>query len=171
MRGWRWAEGREMRRWVSSQPWMWQRCLHLSVPVQCRRKCTLILAIKEQIVRGGTPAQTAAQYRQKARVGEKKRRIVWFTKKATLVLSPVWTGLVSPERERCFAGAYFVISMQSEYRKSWKLLNPIQTAIVWWGQKVFWTFKGVRLWFSCHPNPECLFFSQTSAYMEACLCH
>lgn len=33
---------------------------HLSVPVQCLRKCTLILAIKEQIVRGAMPALTAA---------------------------------------------------------------------------------------------------------------
>lgn len=34
--------------------------VHLSVPVQCLRKCTLILAIKEQIVRGAMPARTAA---------------------------------------------------------------------------------------------------------------
>lgn len=33
---------------------------HLSVPVQCLRKCTLILAIKEQIVRGAMAALTAA---------------------------------------------------------------------------------------------------------------
>ena len=33
---------------------------HLSVPVHCLRKCTLILAIKEQIVRGAMPALTAA---------------------------------------------------------------------------------------------------------------
>lgn len=68
------AEGREMRRWVSSRVRVWQRRLHLSVPVQCRRKCTLILAIKEQIVKGGTPAQTAAQCGQKARVRKRQEQ-------------------------------------------------------------------------------------------------
>lgn len=30
----------------------------------------------------------------------------------------------------------------------------------WWGRKVCSTFTGTRLWFSCRPNPECLFFFQ-----------